>query len=71
MYIWRNVLKPLIIIMNHIPQKKVLENLLKSNFEFKDENGQAIKLTAKGNLAMLAVGYKGLVATRSKRRKSK
>lgn len=57
--------------MNHIPKKRVLENLLKSSFEFKEENGQAIKLTPKGNLAMLAVGYKGLVATRSKRRQSK
>jgi hypothetical protein len=51
--------------------KEIINNLINSDFEFKDENGNAIDIPKTGNLGLLASGYKGLVAVRKKRNKLK
>ena len=51
--------------------KEIINELIKSDFVFKDENGNTIDIPEKGNLGLLASGYKGLIAVRKKRNKLK
>lgn len=51
--------------------KEIINNLINSDFEFKDEKGNIIDIPKKGSLGLLASGYKGLIAVRKKRNKLK
>ena len=51
--------------------KEIINELINSDFKFRDENGNEIDIPKSGNLGLLASGYKGLVAVRKKRNRLK
>ena len=51
--------------------KEIINELISSDFTFKDENGNEIEIPETGNLGLLASGYKALIAVRKKRNKLK
>jgi len=51
--------------------KEIINDLINSDFTFKDKNGNIINVPKSGNLGLLASGYKGLIAVRKKRNKLK
>ena len=51
--------------------QQLINKLRQSDFIFKDEKGHFIDVPKSGNLALLAIGYKGLIAVRKKRNQFK
>jgi len=51
--------------------KQLIRKLRQSDFIFKDEKGHSIDVPKSGNLALLAIGYRGLIAVRKKRNQFK
>ena len=51
--------------------KEIIKELYEKDFVFVDENNKAFDVPLYGSLAMLAEGYRGLIAVRKKRKLNK
>jgi hypothetical protein len=54
--------------MNKNSSKQIINKLIATKFTFNDDHGNPIEISKKGNLGLLAIGYKGLIAMRQKRK---